>query len=118
LGKIVRKGVGRTVYNLALPFKDQVIEKLNRVAGLIDVKCDAHPWMRAYIYSSRHPYVAITDASGNFEIKDIPPGKYKVRVWHEGFEEVSKEVEVKAGGVSDMNVTFTKTKKPDFMDRI
>jgi hypothetical protein len=118
LGKIIREGVRRTVYNLALPFKDQVIEKPNRVSGLIDVKCDAHPWMRAYVYSSRHPYVAITDAKGNFEIKDLLPGKYKIRVWHEGFEEIVKEVEVKADGVSDMNVTFTKTRKPDFMGRI
>ena len=115
LGKIVREGVRRTVYNLALPFKDQVIKKPNRVAGLINVKCDAHPWMRAYVYSSRHPYVAITDDSGNFEIKDLLPGKYKVRVWHEGFEDVVKEVEVKAGSTSDLSATFTKTRTPEFM---
>jgi hypothetical protein len=115
LGKILNAGVRRTVYNLALPFKDQVIKKPNRVAGLINVKCDAHPWMRSYIYSSRHPYVAITDANGNFEIKDLLPGKYKVRVWHEGFEEVVKEVEVKAGATSDLNVTFSKTRTPEFM---
>jgi hypothetical protein len=118
LGKMLKSGVRRSVYNLALPHKDQVIEKANRVAGLIDVKCDAHYWMRAYIYSSRHPYVAVTDANGNFEIGDLLPGKYKVRFWHEGFEEVIKEVEVKAGGVSNVNVTFTKTRKPDFLKRV
>ncbi|MCK5286541.1 MAG: carboxypeptidase regulatory-like domain-containing protein [Thermodesulfovibrionia bacterium] len=115
LGKIIREGVRRTVYNLALPFKDQVIKKPNRVAGLINVKCDAHPWMRAYVYSSRHPYVAITDANGNFEIKDLLPGKYKVRFWHEGFEEVVKEIDVKAGKASALNVTFKNTRKPVFM---
>jgi len=115
LGKLIREGVRRTVYNLALPFKDQVIKKPNRVAGLINVKCDAHPWMRANIYSSRHPYVALTDANGNFEIKDIPPGKYKVRIWHEGFEDVVKEVEVKAGAESGLNASFSKTRIPAFM---
>ncbi len=115
LGKVVREGVRRTVYNLALPFKDQIITKPNRVAGLLNVKCDAHPWMRAYIYSSRHPYVALTDADGNFEIKDLPPGKYTVRVWHEGFEDVVQDVEVKAGGTSDLNATFSKTRTPGFM---
>ncbi len=118
LGKIIREGVRQTVFNLALPFKDQVIKKPNRVAGLIDVKCDAHPWMRSYVYSSRHPYVAITDANGNFEIKDLLPGKYKVRVWHEGFEEVTKEIEVKAGKTSELNATFKKTKKPAFLSRV
>ena len=115
LGKQIREGVRRTVYNLALPFKDQVIKKPNRVAGLINVKCDAHPWMRANLYSSRHPYAVITDAGGNFEIKDIPPGKYKVRVWHEGFEDIVKDVEVKAGATSDLNASFSKTRTPDFM---
>ena len=71
--------------------------------------------MRSYIYSSRHPYVAITDADGGFEIKDLPPGKYKVRVWHEGFEDVVQDVEVKAGGTSDLKATFSKTRTPDFM---
>ncbi len=115
LGKVLGGGKRRTVYNLALPHKDQVITKKNRVSGLIQVKCDAHPWMRANIYSSRHPYVTITDAEGNFEIKDIPPGTYKVRFWHEGFEEVVKEIEVKSGAVSDPEVVFTKTVVPAFM---
>jgi hypothetical protein len=118
LGKMVRKGVRRTVYNLALPHKDQVIKKKDRVSGLIDVKCDAHSWMRAYVYSSKHPYVAITDEKGNFEIKDLLPGKYKIRFWHEGFEEVVKEVEVKAGGSAKVDASFTKKRKPDFMDRL
>jgi uncharacterized membrane protein len=68
--------------------------------------------MRAYVYSSRHPYVAITDANGNYEIKDLLPGKYTVRFWHEGFEENSREVEVKTGEVSETNVTFDKTITP------
>lgn len=106
LGKLLKSGVRRTVYNLALPFKDQVIKKPNRVAGLINIKCDAHPWMRSFIYSSRHPYVAITDASGNFEIKDLLPGKYKVKVWHEGYKQVVEDVKVSAGKASDLNVTL------------
>lgn len=98
----------RTVYNLALPKKDQVITKPVRVTGLHDVKCDAHSWMRAYVYVSEHPYVAITDNNGNFEIKDLPPGKYTVRFWHEGLKEEKKEVEVSAGKASDLNITMSK----------
>lgn len=98
----------RTVYNLALPKKDQVITKPVKVTGLHDVKCDAHAWMRAYVYVSEHPYVAITDDNGNFEIKDLPPGKYTVRFWHEGLKEEKKDIEVSAGKVSDLNVTMSK----------
>jgi uncharacterized membrane protein len=103
---VQRKGVRRTVYNLALPFKDQVIKKPNRVAGMINIKCDSHPWMRAYIYSSKHPYVAITDEKGNYEIKDLLPGKYQVKIWHEGFGQVVKKVTVTAGKSSELNATL------------
>lgn len=107
LGKMLKKrNVRRSVYNLALPHENQVIRKPNRVAGLINVKCDAHPWMRAYIYSSKHPYVAVTDEAGNFEINDLLPGKYTVRVWHEGFKEVTEKVKVTSGKASDLNVTL------------
>lgn len=118
LGKMLDGDARRSVYNLALPFKDQVIEKPNRVDGLLDVKCDAHYWMRSYIYSSKHPYVAVTDDKGNFEIKDLLPGKYKVRFWHEGFEEVVRDIEVKAGSSTTADVTFKKTVTPAFLSRV
>ena len=44
-----------------------------------------HPWERAWIYVSPHPYIAITDANGAFKIDAIPPGRYVLRVWHEGW---------------------------------
>lgn len=98
----------RTVYNLALPKKDQVITKLVKSTGLHDVKCDAHPWMRAYAYVSEHPYVGITDEGGNFEIKDLPPGKYKVRFWHEGLDEITRDVEVASAKTFELSLTMSK----------
>ncbi len=117
LGKILGGGRRRTVYNLALPNKGQVIIKASRVSGLINVKCDAHPWMRAYVYGSRHPYVAITGADGSYEIKDLPPGNYTLRFWHEGFEPIVQDIEVKTGAVHDVNITFNKTVTPTFLQK-
>jgi hypothetical protein len=97
-----------TVYNLALPKKDQVISKPVRRIGMHVVKCSTHEWMRAYIYVSEHPYVAVTDANGSFEIKDLPAGKYKVKIWHEGFKEITKDVDVSTSKASDLSVTLTK----------
>ncbi|MBF0459292.1 MAG: carboxypeptidase regulatory-like domain-containing protein [Nitrospirae bacterium] len=108
LGIMLGEGKKRTVYNLALPNKDQTIEKPVKVAGLEIVLCDAHSWMRSYVYASKTPYVAVTDAKGDFEIKDLLPGKYKVRIWHEGFGEVTKDVEVKTGQAATLDHTFTK----------
>jgi len=108
LGLLLTETTRRSVYNLALPNKDQVITKPVRATGLIIVKCDAHDWMRGYVYASDNPYVAITDANGNFEIKDLPAGKYKVRIFHEGFKEVTRSVEVSSGKASELDATLAK----------
>jgi len=117
IGKMLPSGVRRTVYNLALPYKDQVITKPDRVSGLLNVKCDAHPWMRAYVYSSRHPYVAITGDNGEFEINDLLPGKYTVRIWHEGFKEMVKEVDVQAGKTAGLDGAFSEAVKPAILSQ-
>jgi hypothetical protein len=31
------------------------------------------------------PYVAVTDERGAFTIDDVPPGSYRVTLWHEGY---------------------------------
>ncbi|MFA5975809.1 MAG: carboxypeptidase regulatory-like domain-containing protein [Elusimicrobiota bacterium] len=59
--------------------------------GFYKINCDRHPWERAWIYASAHPYVAVTDASGHFQIKDVPRGSYSLRVWHEGWQERTKD---------------------------
>lgn len=97
-----------TVYNLALPNQNMEIRKPVRRTGMYHVKCDAHLWMRAYIFAAKNPYVALTDENGKFEITDILPGKYDVLVWHEGFGEVKKTIEVKAGETTTLDHTFAK----------
>jgi plastocyanin len=49
----------------------------------IMVKCDIHPWMSGRIAVFKHPYFAVTDADGNFEIKDAPAGDLRLVIWHE-----------------------------------
>ena len=76
-----------TVFNLALPNKDQMIDITRRLSkpGVIRVLCDAHPHMFAWVIVHDSPYVAVTDDRGAFKIDGIPPGSYKVTMWHEGF---------------------------------
>lgn len=49
----------------------------------VPVKCNVHPWMKAWIAVLEHPYFAVTGDDGSFEIKDLPPGEYTLEVWHE-----------------------------------
>jgi hypothetical protein len=76
-----------TIFNLALPNKDQMVDITRRLAkpGVVRVLCDAHPHMFAWMVVHDSPYVAVTDDRGAFKIDNIPPGTYRVTMWHEGF---------------------------------
>jgi hypothetical protein len=50
------------------------------------VTCDIHPWMMAWWMVFDHPYFAVTDAKGYFEIKNAPAGSQKVVVWQEAVD--------------------------------
>ena len=62
--------------------------------------------MLGYVIVLQNPYFALTDKKGNFEIGDIPPGKYRMIVWHERFKEASQEVTIEAG--KSVSVKFSK----------
>ena len=61
--------------------KDITPDSAERAPG--PVSCSIHPWMLAYWLVLDHPYFAVTDENGNFEIKNAPAGTQKVVVWQE-----------------------------------
>ncbi len=52
-------------------------------ASPIQFKCTIHPWMAGYVRVFDHPYYAVTDEDGKFEIKNAPAGKFRMVVWQE-----------------------------------
>ena len=73
---------GDNLVNVVQPHQAKV-EKTLPDSGFLDVRCDAHPFMHASIHVFPHPYFAVTDSTGRFELSHVPPGKYKLRMWHE-----------------------------------
>ncbi len=67
----------------------------------VQVKCDIHDWMSAWVYVADTSHFAITKDDGSFEIGGLKPGKYKVEVWHERFGKGKGEVTIKDDGTSD-----------------
>lgn len=97
----------RTVFNLAMPTKDQRITTDLRRSGLMSVKCDAgHTWMSAYIWVFDHPYFAVTGADGTFAIPGVPAGDHTLRVWHEKLGTKDVPVTVAANGKIDVKVNI------------
>jgi hypothetical protein len=96
----------RTVFNVSLPFRGQILDVTRRIdkTGILQVNCDTHAWMRAYIHVFDHPYFAVSDERGAFAIPDAPPGKYTLNVWHEGAGVQAREVTVSDKG--DLKIDF------------
>jgi hypothetical protein len=93
--------------------------------GFYRIDCDRHPWERAWIYSSAHPYATLSDAEGHFLIENIPPGRYLLRAWHEGwipknddnpkrpdFRPVEQTLEVVVRSKRTVSVTFDQLQTP------
>jgi hypothetical protein len=77
---------------------------------MVPIKCDVHVWMKAWVGVLDHPWYGVTDAAGHFEIKDLPPGKYTLEVWHEAYKAATKEIEVKEKAVTTADVEVTDPK--------
>ncbi len=73
------------------------------------ITCDIHPWMKAYWVILDHPYSAITDSQGNFEIANLPVGDHEFIVWQEssGYLEKKYAVSIKAGDNQQKPLKFT-----------
>ncbi len=67
-----------------------------KVAGLVQIRDDLHPWIRAYLVVTPHPFVAVTAADGEFRFDTVPPGSYTLVIWHERFGTRQQRVRVDA----------------------
>ena len=67
-------------WNMSQPPGAAPIEqKFAREEVMIPVKCNQHPWMRAYIGVLKTPFYAVTGSDGTYTIKGLPPGDYTNR---------------------------------------
>jgi plastocyanin len=87
--------------------------------GIVELRCDVHAEMAAYIMVMKNPYFAVTDDQGRFEIpnskyleksnikgiKDLPAGKYVLKIWHEKLKPQKQIVTVPENGDVSIEIT-------------
>ena len=80
-----------TFLNVALPPGGRTIRKPLSQPGRLNVRCDAHQFMRASIHIFDHPYFTKTNKTGDFELTQVPPGNHTIQFWHRtlGMKELS-----------------------------
>lgn len=74
--------------------------------GLIEVRDDLHPWVRAYIAVAPHPFVSVTEADGQFRFDGVPPGRYTLVVWSEVLGTRTRELTVTSGVETRIDVKY------------
>lgn len=84
--------------------KDHVFDK----PGAYTQLCRVHPEMEGYVVVLDTPYFAKTDKGGEFEIKDVPAGKYKLVAWSEKLKRAEQDVTVEAGKVTAADVAMSR----------
>src|SRR4030095_5506878 len=70
-------------WNKSQPPNSSLVEKFERAEFAIPIRCNQHPWEKAYVAVFDHPFFATSDAFGRYQIGAIPAGRYQVIAWHE-----------------------------------
>lgn len=71
-----------TWLQMAQPKGAAAFEHLLEKPGIHKITCDVHPWERAFVVVSDHPFFAVTGEDGAFAIPDVPAGRYMLEAWH------------------------------------
>ena len=86
-------------FDLGLYGRGEARSQVFAEPGLVRVYCNVHPRMVAYVQVMAKRYYAQPGADGSFTIDNVPPGRYRLHVWHERIPtEVVKEITAGAGG--------------------
>jgi hypothetical protein len=59
---------------------------------------------------TERPYHSVTDIFGEYEIRDVPPGTYRLKIWHESLGTQVKEVHVKGGEIIKADFSIPSTR--------
>ncbi len=97
---------GALEVNVSLPIEGARSARTASQPGLVLVKCDIHGWMQAFIRVDPHPFHAVTDTEGSFQIPGIPAGSYELEIWHEKLGPQSRSVRIEDGKTERVEIEY------------
>jgi hypothetical protein len=102
----------KALFNVAQPPSAPPVTKpMPADVELLQLKCDVHPWMRAYVAVSPHLYFAVTGEDGAFVLEGVPAGTYTLEAWHETLGTKTADVTVKEGTPAEVSFAFAAADK-------
>jgi hypothetical protein len=73
---------------------------------MIPIKCNQHPWMRAWVGVTSNPFFAVTASEGTFTLKGLPPGDYTIEAWTATFGKQEQKVSIGAKESKSLDFKF------------
>jgi plastocyanin len=73
-------------------------------AGVYSLYCNVHPRMTAFVVTVSTPFFVQAGADGRFRLDSVPPGQYRLHVWHDRATEVVQDLTVPTRGASNLRV--------------
>ncbi len=97
-------------FNLGTWQKGQIRSyTFNKPDCFATILCDVHPDMQAWIAVLQNPYFSLTNKNGEYEIKNLPPGNYQLKVWSPFYKAETIDVVIKDNNPVIRNFTLTRT---------
>ena len=94
-------------FNVAMvPIRNMITKRFTETRTMLLIKCNVHPWMRAYAGVLEHPFYSVSKEDGRFEIVNLPAGVYTVEAWHEKLGTETQEIIVTEGDKKEIQFTF------------
>lgn len=75
---------------------------------MVDIRCDVHAWMRAFVGVLEHPYFGTTGPDGRVALNNLPPGTYTIEAWHEVLGVKTQQITVGSKESKDVSFTFAR----------
>ena len=86
-------------FNIAQPRQGKEdVKAFSEPDALVKFRCNIHPWMLAYGRVFAHPFFAVTDSEGRFELPaGLPPGEYRLTALHLKAGLTSRQIRLQEG---------------------
>jgi plastocyanin len=80
--------------------------------GVVKVFCQIHSHMSATVMVFDHPWFAIPDEQGNFDLSGVPPGTHQITAWHERLGDTTMSLRVEPGRAATVDFVLPVPAQP------
>lgn len=101
---------GKQLFNVTQPPLKTKEAQPPKDTDVVSLKCDIHPWMKAFVVMNSNPFFVTSGEDGAFTLRGVPPGTYTLEAWHETLGTRTAQVTVKEGQDAEVSFEFVAAK--------